>query len=92
MMAMDQGSRHSVSVARVILDDQGRALLIQRRDSGHWEAPGGILELDEDITTGLRREVHEETGLRLVDGDAAPEIFDDRGPVFSVIAMRDHQQ
>jgi ADP-ribose pyrophosphatase YjhB (NUDIX family) len=62
---MDHDSRHSVSVAGVILDDQGRALLVQRRDNGHWEAPGGILELDEDITTGLRREVREETGLEV---------------------------
>lgn len=54
---------HSVSVAGVILDGQGRALLVQRRDNGHWEAPGGILEREEDITTGLVREVHEETGL-----------------------------
>lgn len=60
---MDHDNRHSVSVAGVILDKQGRALLIQRRDNGHWEAPGGILERDEDINTGLRREVLEETGL-----------------------------
>jgi 8-oxo-dGTP diphosphatase len=62
---VEHDSRHSVSVAGVILDDQGRALLVQRRDNGHWEAPGGILELDEDITTGLRREVREETGLEV---------------------------
>ncbi|MDL4815994.1 NUDIX hydrolase [Actinomadura opuntiae] len=57
------GSRHSVSVAGVVVDDQGRALLIQRRDNGRWEAPGGVLEQDEDIITGLRCEVQEETGL-----------------------------
>ncbi|WP_084963722.1 NUDIX hydrolase [Thermoactinospora rubra] len=62
---MDRPSAHSVSVAGVIIDDQGRALLTQRRDNGHWEAPGGILELDEDITTGLLREVEEETGLKV---------------------------
>lgn len=39
--------KHSVSVAAVITDDQGRALLIQRRDNGHWEPPGGVLELGE---------------------------------------------
>ncbi|MFC5824271.1 NUDIX hydrolase [Nonomuraea insulae] len=60
---MDHSSRHSVSVAGVILDDHGRALLIQRRDNHHWEAPGGVLERDEDILTGLTREVREETGL-----------------------------
>uniref|UniRef100_UPI003F7AF8CA NUDIX hydrolase n=1 Tax=Streptosporangium sp. OZ121 TaxID=3444183 RepID=UPI003F7AF8CA len=45
------------------IDDQGRALLTQRRDNDHWEAPGGVLERDEDITTGLLREIYEETGL-----------------------------
>jgi ADP-ribose pyrophosphatase YjhB (NUDIX family) len=55
--------RHSVSVAGVVVDDAGRALLIRRRDNGHWEPPGGVLELDEDIERGVRREVREETGL-----------------------------
>ena len=38
-----------VSVAAVITDDHGRALLIQRRDNHHWEPPGGVLELGETI-------------------------------------------
>jgi 8-oxo-dGTP diphosphatase len=54
---------HSVSVAGVVLDDRGRALLIQRRDNHRWEPPGGVLELGESIDDGLRREVREETGL-----------------------------
>jgi 8-oxo-dGTP diphosphatase len=60
--------KHSVSVAAVITDDQGRALLIQRRDNGRWEPPGGVLELDETIEDGLRREVREETGLDIEPG------------------------
>jgi 8-oxo-dGTP diphosphatase len=56
-------AKHSVSVAGVIVDDQNRALLIRRRDNERWEPPGGVLELDERIETGLRREVREETGL-----------------------------
>jgi 8-oxo-dGTP diphosphatase len=55
--------RHSVSVAAVIPDDQGRVLVIQRRDNGAWQLPGGILELDESIEDGVRREVQEETGV-----------------------------
>ena len=58
-----QQPRHSVSVAGVITDDHGRALLIQRRDNGKWEPPGGVLELGESIEDGLRRETREETGL-----------------------------
>lgn len=56
-------ARHSVSVAGVITDAEGRALLIRRRDTLHWEPPGGVLELDESIEAGLCREVREETGL-----------------------------
>jgi ADP-ribose pyrophosphatase YjhB (NUDIX family) len=58
-----QQPRHSVSVAGVITDDHGRALLIQRADNHRWEPPGGVLELAESIHDGLRREVREETGL-----------------------------
>jgi ADP-ribose pyrophosphatase YjhB (NUDIX family) len=58
-----QTPRHSVSVSGIVIDDHGRALLIRRRDNHRWEPPGGILELSESIHDGLRREVHEETGL-----------------------------
>lgn len=58
-----QPARHSVSVSGIVTDDHGRALLVQRRDNHHWEAPGGVLELGESIEDGVRREVREETGL-----------------------------
>ncbi|MEU1625262.1 NUDIX hydrolase [Streptomyces sp. NPDC020096] len=56
---------HSVSVAGVIVDGRGRALLVQRRDNGHWEPPGGVLEAGETVPDGLRREVLEETGIEI---------------------------
>jgi ADP-ribose pyrophosphatase YjhB (NUDIX family) len=52
-----------VSVAAVVVDHDDRLLAIRRRDNGHWEPPGGVLELDETIEAGLVREVLEETGL-----------------------------
>lgn len=56
---------HSVSVAGVIVDETGRALLIQRRDNGQWEPPGGVLEPGETIPEALQREVLEETGIKI---------------------------
>jgi 8-oxo-dGTP diphosphatase len=71
---MTATSRHSVSVAAVITDSAGRVLVVQRRDNGKWEIPGGVLELDESIHDGLRREVEEETGL-LIEPDAVTGIY-----------------
>lgn len=65
---MTEDHRYSVSAAGVIVDDEGRALIIQRRDNGHWEPPGGILEHGETIEDCLRREVYEETGLSIEPG------------------------
>ncbi|AKH83364.1 NUDIX hydrolase [Streptomyces sp. CNQ-509] len=54
-----------MSVAGVIVNDEGRALLIQRRDNGQWEPPGGVLEPGETIPEALQREVLEETGIKI---------------------------
>lgn len=55
--------KHSVSVAGIVVRDDDRVLVIRRDDNDHWEAPGGVLELDESFEDGVRREVLEETGL-----------------------------
>ncbi|MEM6255526.1 MAG: NUDIX domain-containing protein [Cyanobacteria bacterium P01_D01_bin.156] len=41
----------------------GRIVLIQRRDSGRWGLPGGLVDWGEDIATAAKRELLEETGL-----------------------------
>ncbi|AIV35501.1 NUDIX hydrolase [Streptomyces sp. CCM_MD2014] len=56
---------HSVSVAGVVVRDDGRVLVIRRADNGTWEPPGGVLELDERPEDGAVREVLEETGIRV---------------------------
>jgi 8-oxo-dGTP diphosphatase len=61
----ESSPRHSVSVAAAIVNESEQLLAVRRRDNGHWEPPGGILELDETIQAGLVREVREETGLRV---------------------------
>lgn len=60
---MGDTPKHSVSVAGIVVDDQDRILVIQRRDNGQWEPPGGVLELDETPEAGVYREVFEETGV-----------------------------
>ncbi len=56
-------AKHSVSVAGVVVDAHARVLVIKRADNGHWQAPGGVLELDETFEAGVGREVLEETGV-----------------------------
>src|SRR5690606_38800738 len=62
---MSEPARHSVSVAAVVTDTHDRVLVIKRRDNGAWQLPGGVLELHETIEDGLRREVEEETGVKV---------------------------
>jgi 8-oxo-dGTP diphosphatase len=82
-------ARHSVSVAAAVVDESGRVLVIRRADNGLLEPPGGVLELDESVEDGLRREVREETGLR-VEPDALSGVYKNlsRGIVALVFRCR----
>lgn len=60
---MPDTPKHSVSVAGIVVNDAGQVLVIRRRDNGHWEPPGGVLELGESFEDGVRREILEETGI-----------------------------
>ncbi|MHA0043224.1 NUDIX hydrolase [Deinococcus sp. PEB2-63] len=47
---------------------RGDEVLLQRRsDTGGWGTPGGLCEPGESLEDTLRREVHEETGLTVLD-------------------------
>ena len=51
-----------------IILDRNRVLLVERAKSplkGYWSLPGGALETGEYLEEGIRREVLEETGLRI---------------------------
>ena len=55
-------------VNRSIIVDNDRMLLLQRslqdrHNPGLWEFPGGKIDPDEDMETGSKREILEETGL-----------------------------
>ncbi|MEK6210481.1 MAG: Nudix family hydrolase [Pseudomonadota bacterium] len=58
--------------AAVIERDDGSFLLAQRPQgkayAGYWEFPGGKVEAGEPVAEALRRELHEELGIDLVQG------------------------
>jgi ADP-ribose pyrophosphatase YjhB (NUDIX family) len=45
----------------------GTILLMQRRDTGLWGLPGGLVDWGEDIGTAAGRELAEETGVTLTE-------------------------
>lgn len=52
----------------VLIQDDDRYLLIKRAvepDAGIWSVPGGMVELGERATEAAKREVLEETGLKV---------------------------
>ncbi|WP_019587251.1 NUDIX domain-containing protein [Deinococcus apachensis] len=49
----------------LVTDKVGRILLLRRDDTGLWTLPGGILEPGESFEACARRELFEETGLRV---------------------------
>ena len=51
-------------VTVILRDGRGRVMLQRRTDFDFWGLPGGVLEMDEDIEGGARRELLEETGLK----------------------------
>lgn len=57
--------RVAAGVAAVVFDGSGRVLLGRRADNGLWGLPSGKVEPTESVTEAARREVEEETGLRV---------------------------
>jgi 8-oxo-dGTP pyrophosphatase MutT (NUDIX family) len=51
------------AVTAVILDGDGRVLLMRSRDDGKWYLPGGATDPGEQPADAIVREVLEETGL-----------------------------
>ena len=57
-------ARQLVGAGVVCLNPAGELLLIQRRDNGLWDVPGGRVEVEEGTEAAARRELLEETGLK----------------------------
>jgi ADP-ribose pyrophosphatase YjhB (NUDIX family) len=52
-----------IAASALVLDDDGRLLMIRRTDSGFHALPGGRHELGETMTATAIRETEEETGV-----------------------------
>ena len=60
-------ARFTVTAAGIILDQEGRVLLLKHRfrPGSGWGMPGGFIAAGEQPEEGLRRELREEIGLEL---------------------------
>jgi 8-oxo-dGTP diphosphatase len=70
--------RHPVTGTTLIpvLPD-GRIVMIQRSDSGKWGLPGGMIDWGEDIPHAAKRELEEETGLKLIKIKSLRGVYSD---------------
>jgi 8-oxo-dGTP diphosphatase len=58
----------TVDIVVVTKDDDPQVLLIRRKHdpfAGSWAIPGGFVNIDEPLEDAARRELFEETGLRV---------------------------
>lgn len=55
------------SVYAVIKSERGVLLVRDRTSDEKWDLPGGGIEKGENLTNALKREVKEETGLKVIN-------------------------
>jgi len=58
--------------AAVVIDDDGRVLVVRKKDTVRFMQPGGKPEPGESAAQTLIRELHEELGVVLVEADLEP--------------------
>jgi len=58
-------SKDTKSVAKVIIKWKNKCLFLRRAGEDTWELPGGHLNIGENFKAGAKREVKEETGMKI---------------------------
>jgi ADP-ribose pyrophosphatase YjhB (NUDIX family) len=77
-----------------IIEHEGNVLFDRRADAPYWGLIGGHLEDDESLAEGLRREIHEETGLAVTSfslfgtfSDASRRVRYANGDVYPLVTV-----
>jgi len=76
-MKREYPSQPNIGVGGVVIH-RGRVLLVQRAHEplkGRWTIPGGMVEVGEELRDAVKRELKEETGLKVEPMDLI-EVFD----------------
>lgn len=78
----------------VVVDGNGRVLLVRRKNPpfrGAYALPGGFVEIGETVEDACRRELHEETGIKVrtlhLIGVYSNPTRDPRGHTCSVVFL-----
>ena len=79
-------ARPRVAAGVLFFDGEDRVLLVRPSYKSGWDIPGGHVEPDESPEETMRREVHEETGVRIAPGRLVGVYSD---PARQVIAYAD---
>ncbi|QYR22443.1 NUDIX domain-containing protein [Paenibacillus sp. sptzw28] len=88
-------SHKLIGAAAVILDSEGRVLLVKHSyGKNNWDLPGGKAEKDESAQETAKREVLEETGLEVTVGQLTGIYYDPGYDMhhFVFLSNNDHNQ
>lgn len=70
---------YRVSIKGLIMNDQGEVLVVKEAGRMWWDLPGGGMDHEEDIKTGIARELKEEVNL---EGEFTYRVIDVDDPIY----------